>query len=127
MSEGIAKSATTVATVQSPAFTKSDTYAGALAWDGVPVDVFRMFSAEIGTLPTKEIGKLKDICDWAGSKCEEVTIGNIMQKISSLESQLGSPAIGEKRWDKMWNWVKINKQIDDLKKRQESLRGMTWR
>ena len=127
MAEGIAKSAPVSSAPSTPTFTKGETLGGTLAWEGVPVDVIRMFNVEIGTVHQKDIEKLKDICSWADSKCEEKTIGNIMQKISTLERQLGSPALSEKRWDKIWNWVKISKQIDDLDKRRESLRGMVWR
>jgi hypothetical protein len=91
-------------------------------WMDVPIDVYRQFSIELGTIPEREVGKIKDIYEWAKSKCDEPTIGNIMQKISSLEQQLGSPALGHQRYDKLWNWVKITKQIDDLDKRRDALR-----
>lgn len=108
----------------SQSINKSDL--GTISYNGVPVDVFRMFNADIGTVDEKDIGKMNDICKWASSKCEDLTIGNMMQKISSLERQLGSPHIGQNRWDKMWNWVKMNNTIEDLRKRQDSMRATLW-
>jgi hypothetical protein len=95
---------------------------GTIEWAGVPVDLFRFFNVDLGTTPQDDIKELKDIYDWAKLKCDEPTIGNILQKISSLETQLGSPNLGEKRFSKMWVWVKMSKQIDDLDKRREALR-----
>lgn len=120
---GLAKSAevATPSTVtQSP--TNTAVQGAMMEWEGVPIDLYRQFNVELGTVPGKEIAKLKDIYEWAKTKCEEPTIGNILQRINSIENQLGSPALGDKRWDKIWNWVKISRQMDDLDKRREALR-----
>jgi hypothetical protein len=96
---------------------------GIMQWEGVPVDILRYFDMELGTTPQKDVGKLKDVFEWAKDKCkDEPSMGNIMQKISILENQLGAPAIDEKRFSKMWVWVKMSKHIDDLEKRREALR-----
>lgn len=92
-------------------------------WEGIPIDVFRSFGIEMGTIPTKEIEQLRDITSWAKSKCDEPNIGNILQKISSLRSQLGSPAANEKSYNKIWQFVKMQKAIDEMTKRQDSLKG----
>ena len=95
-------------------------------WEGVPIDIYRNFSIEIGTLPKKETRKLKDIYEWAKTKTDEPTMGNILQKINTLERELGSPAIDQKRYDKIWEWIKFSLAIDDLEKRREALRGKKW-
>jgi hypothetical protein len=94
----------------------------ATTWEDVPIDIFRHLSIDLGTIEKKEVGKIKDIYQWAVGKCDEPTMGNILNKWNTLENQLGSPAINEKRWDKAWRFVKIQRQIDDLHKRQEVLR-----
>jgi len=35
--------------------------------------------------------------------------------------KLGSPHLRDKSWDKVFNWVSIQKHINDLEKRQEAL------
>ena len=94
--------------------------------EGVPVDVFRMFGVEMGSVPTKHIEQLRDITSWAKSKCSEPTIGNILQKISTIKSQLGSPALNEKSYSKVYQFVKMQKTIEELQKRQDALRGAQW-
>jgi hypothetical protein len=94
-------------------------------FDGVPIDCYRYFSIDLGSQSDKELKKIKDIYEWSKSKCDEPTIGNIVEKISKLEKQLGAPRIGEKSWDKVWQWVKLSRNIDDLDKQRETLRR-TW-
>jgi hypothetical protein len=93
-------------------------------WEGVPIDVFRHFGVEMGTVPTKDIEQLREITSWAKSKCaDEPSIGNILQKISYIRSQLGSPSLNEKSYAKVWQFVKAQRVIDEMTKRQDSLRG----
>jgi hypothetical protein len=78
---------------------------------------------DLGTTPTKEIEKVREIYEWAKGRCEEPTLGNIMQRITSIINQLGAPALDEKRWDKAWRWIRMTKQIEDLEKRRDSMRS----
>jgi len=93
-----------------------------MTWEDVPIDVFRHLSIDLGTVQTKEVGKIRDIFNWAKERCEDPTMGNILLRISNMENKLGAPARDEKRWDKMWRFIKLQKQIDDLGKRQHALR-----
>lgn len=95
-------------------------------WQGVPIDIMRHFNVELGTVPPKDIQQLKDITNWAKSKVDEPTIGNILQKISKIQGQLGSPALNEKQYSKIWQWVKLQSITEDIVKRQESLRAGRW-
>jgi len=97
-----------------------------MAWEGVPIDFFRYFNILLGTVPDKEIGQLKDIFEWAKSKCDEPNMGNVLQKISSLENTLGSPNLGEKRFKKIWMWVKMTKHMDDIDKQRKALEKGRW-
>ena len=102
--------------------TSSEMLSGDLSFAGIPVDIYRHFGVEIGHVEDKDVGKLKDILAWAKAKCEEPTMGNVLSRISSLENQLGQPELGQRRYDKMWNWVRLSRSIDDLDKKRESLR-----
>jgi hypothetical protein len=99
----------------------------AFEWQSVPIDVFRHFSVPLETVPAKDIEKLKDITDWAKSRtADEPSIGNILQQISKVQRELGSPAINEKAYDKVWRFIKAQKVIDEMTKRQDSLRSSPW-
>jgi len=93
-----------------------------ITWEDVPLDIFRHLNVELGTIDPKEIGKIREIYQWAKSRCEDPTIGNILQRINTMENQLGAPGIHEQRWDKTWRWIRLQRQVDDLQKRQEVLR-----
>lgn len=95
-----------------------------MQFDGIPMDFYRVFNVELSTLPAKEIDKLKSIYEWSKEGSESV--GDMMQKVSKLERELGSPALNEKRYDKMFRWVKMNKAINELRKQQESLGVRKW-
>lgn len=115
----LAKSAEVTPIPQTTPLSQSD---GTLQWEGVPVDLYRMFSLEMGTLPQKDISQLKDIYEWAKTKCDEPTIGNVLQKLSRLENELGAPSLGEHRFTKMWTFAKMSKQIEEIDKRRDALR-----
>jgi hypothetical protein len=48
-------------------------------------------------------------------------VGDLLYKMRQLENRLGSPAIGESRLTKMYNYVKISAQIKDAEKQRDSL------
>lgn len=91
-------------------------------WQGVPIDVFRTFSTEMSTLPTKDIEKLRDITEWAKSKVgSEGSIGDVLQKISEVRQKLGSPALNDRSFSKVWEYVKLQKIADEAVKRQQAM------
>lgn len=96
-------------------------------WEGIPIDVLRHFNMELGTIPTKDLEMLKDITTWAKSKTiDEPSIGNVLQQISKIQRQLGNPAINERSYEKTWRFIKAQRIIDEMTKRQESLRTSAW-
>lgn len=115
----IAKSAPQVA--QTTAVVEKPSLEGysSFLYDGVDISVYGFFDLDVGKASDTEKTRLKDIYDWAMS--ENKSIGDGMQRIRSLETQLGQPPIGTTRLNKLWNWIKISRQIDDLRKRQDSL------
>ena len=116
--EGIPKSAqpTEPTVVQ---YTEVKEGMGTVQYQEVPMAVYRHFNIDIGLVDTKEVEKLKAISGWAFKDVD--SIGDGMKKIRSLQMKLGSPHLRDKSWDKVFNWVSIQKHINDLEKRQEAL------
>jgi len=95
-------------------------------WEGVPVDIYRFFSLDISATPIEEINKVREIYDWARFNLDEPTIGNVMEKMNKLRLRLGAPAVGDKIYDKMWQWVKMDRHQKDLEKRKQTLERSIW-
>jgi len=88
---------------------------------GVPIDLYRTFDLPLGTLPEKEVSKLKDIYEWSKIGLDEPTIGNSLLKLRNLDLRLGSALIGQSKINKLWNWIRMDLQTEELKKRQRAL------
>lgn len=116
---GLAKSAAQAVSAPAP-ITQTTQGISATTWDDIPVDVYRFFGEQLGNLEGREKDKIKAVSDWAFSSSE--TTGDAMIKLRNLEMKLGSPTGNEKRYDRLYNWVKMEKQIIDMRKRQEALR-----
>jgi hypothetical protein len=85
--------------------------------DGVAVDIYRHFNVQMETADSKTKDMLKDVSEWA---FEGESIGDGLQKIRNLERKLGMSGYRE-TYSKVWNWIKLQKQVDELTKRQNSL------
>lgn len=84
----------------------------------VSLDVLRFFNADFNA-DSKTMSKLKDVSDWA---FEEVgTLGDGLLKLKHLEIKLGQPNGSDSRLDKIHRWILLQRHINDLRKRQESL------
>jgi hypothetical protein len=90
-----------------------------VVWEGVPIDIMRFFDIEfLHNKNEGEMKKLRDIADWTFQGSE--TLGDGMKKLRDLEIKLGTPN-HETRQNKIWTWIKFQKQIEDLHKRQEAV------
>ena len=116
---GLAKSATSAIPVSAPVH-QTTQGVSASPWDDIPVDVYRFFGEQIGNLDGRDKDKVKAVSDWAFEGVEGC--GDAMIKLRNLEMKLGSPTGNEKRYDRLYNWVKMDRQIQDMRKRQEALR-----
>ena len=87
----------------------------------IPVDVFRFFGQDLSCDDADTINQMKVISEWAFNG--EETTGDAMVKLRNLEMKLGTPQGNESRENKLYNWVQIQKNIIDLQKRQDALRG----
>ena len=52
---------------------------------------------------------------------ESKTIGELLYNMRILESRLGSPALGESRLQKMYNYVRITGDIKDKEQQRDAL------
>ena len=94
-----------------------------IGWEGVPLEIYRFFNLPIPTADSKDIGQIKTIYKWASNETEST--GDAMLKIRELERKLGTPAIGETRFTKLWNWIAIDLHCKELEKRKEAYIGRT--
>ena len=90
------------------------------SWEGVPIDTIRYLGKDIGSMNTKDIEQLKDIDRWSKQGLTEDTIGHRLEKLRSLEQTLGAPGLHETRVDKVWNWIKIQFTMDEMRMRQKA-------
>jgi len=88
------------------------------SYKDVPKDVYKFFKTNIGTIKNVEIKKLQKIAKWA---FDDTDLEEGIKKIRELEIRLGSPSKGEEKWDRMYNFVQISKDIRELKKKQKAL------
>jgi hypothetical protein len=115
----IAKSAPSTAPMPVSTDTPSLTGFSNFQFDGVDISLYNFFDIDLGHADDTQKSRLKDIYDWAMS--ENKTLGDGMLRIRSLETRLGQPPIGMSRINKLWNFIKIEHQMSDLRKRQEAL------
>jgi hypothetical protein len=89
-------------------------------WQGIPLDIGRFLNTSVIDADTKTLEKMRDIAKWSENGLIDNTLGNRLQKIRTLESKLGAPALHETRIDKLWKWIKMDFHISELRKRQEA-------
>ncbi|MHA1853874.1 MAG: hypothetical protein ACTSUF_10280 [Candidatus Heimdallarchaeaceae archaeon] len=117
--EGIAKTAQRAEIKTEPIIHTVADPINTICYEEVPVDVFRFFNLLSEQVDNKELDMLKDISKWAFEGVE--TLGDGLRKLKQLEIQLGVPTGNDRRHDKMWRWIKMQRQIDELRKRQEAV------
>lgn len=89
-------------------------------YDGIPLDIAQYFQVNMFQIDPKVKVKLQDIYKWSRSNLEEDTIGNNLHKIAHLDSKLGTAMHPQGKLEKMWSWVRLQSNIDELRKRQSA-------
>ena len=89
-----------------------------IMYEGVPFDVYQYFSTAIESSTPNDRDKLRDIYEFV--KKDGMSIGDVMSGISDIENRLGLGG-GERRFDRVWNWVRMSKHIKDIEARRASL------
>lgn len=70
--------------------------------------------------PTKDqTAKLEQI--WGFFAHESESIGDLLYKLRSQESRLGSPAIGQSRLDKVLDYIKVSRSIESDEQRRDAM------
>ena len=78
-------------------------------------DVFRFFSVDPFAEKDPYVHKqINEISSWA--KEDGKTVGDALWKIRKMETKLGVPQVGETRYTKMYNYVKMAKITESLEK-----------
>ena len=119
MVDGIAKSAEQVQPTEPITHEPIATGVDAMCYEQVPIDIYRFFDTPVGSIDSKDVKILKEISDWAFNGVE--TLGDGLIRLRNLEIKLGVPTGKDKRPDKIWRWVKMQRNIEDLQKRQEAI------
>ena len=95
-----------------------------LTTETIPIDVFYFFDATPLMSPLEK-ERLADIYEFAKSRCEDPTTGNVMHALSVIDQKLGL-AGNEKRIDRIWNYIRLKKKADEVTKRYEALERPKW-
>jgi hypothetical protein len=89
----------------------------------IPVDVLTYFDVPLSSQNDKEMAKLKEIHKWARDTAgPDATIGDLMQRIASLDRELGYATDMNRRYDKVFNYCVLSSRIKDLDNRRDALR-----
>jgi hypothetical protein len=91
---------------------------GNLDMGQVPYETYRYFGVNPGTVDKGDLKQIKDVYDWANK--DSAHMGESMHKLRQLENKLGQPPIGETRYSKMWNWVRVSKMVSTLEQDREA-------
>lgn len=74
-------------------------------------------------LSTKDSQQLQAIYEFVRGDAKEMTELELLSKVRNLEQRLGMTSLGERRIDKLYRYVKLQSQIDNLTKaRDQELR-----
>ena len=85
----------------------------------IPPDIYRFFGMPMYEEDQSVTNKLEKISKWATGDTE--TMGDALLKLKHLEIELGIPTGNQTRWDKLFNWVRIQETIEELRKKQKAL------
>jgi hypothetical protein len=63
-------------------------------------------------------GIVCDIYEWLRQEKPKATAGDVMVTLKKLEGRLGAPNPGVRRYQHVYNWIKLSAQINDLEKQR---------
>jgi len=90
-------------------------------YDGVDLSLYNLFGIDIQHAEETEKGRLREISEWISSDLQEKSIGNIMSEIRKVEMKLGATPYGEKKLNRIWNYLKVSQKIKDLDLQRKAL------
>lgn len=98
----------TVAPVTAPEIAKQD-----YAYDAVH-PIAGLLGLDVHGLSETDSKSLQAIYEFARGDAAEMTELELLSKVRSIEQRLGLTALGERRIDKVYRYVKLQSQIDGL-------------
>lgn len=86
-------------------------------FESVPFEVYRFFNANPSQIQTDDIKQIKTVYKWSleGSN----GLGDAVNKIRNLEVKLGQPAVGESRYTKLYNYIRVSDLVRDLENERD--------
>lgn len=92
--------------------------------EGIPTELFQMFSLDLATASPSDITKLKDISNWVMDG--EMFTGDGLLKVREMMERI--PQQTKNRHEAVWNLLKLQNEIDvtrkeiiDMEKRKSAL------
>ena len=89
-------------------------------YDGVPLDLYGFFYTSFENTTPADKDKLRDLYDIAKGSDLNPPIGKILSELSKLEGKLGMAGY-EKRIDRLWNYAKLRRKINDYSKQKKAM------
>lgn len=87
--------------------------------DGLPVDLINYFGVEMGTITQSTRKHLSEI--YAICCTESPRMGDILQKIRSLDNRMGEPSLGQTRTGRIWQYLKMHEKVVDMQKNRDAM------
>lgn len=84
--------------------------------EGVPISVIRYFGIDTRKIDNKDKEQLKEIYIFIKDNPN-----GLYTILSNIERKLGAPSLGETRFGRIWNYLKLTNQIDNLEKDRKAL------
>lgn len=78
-----------------------------------------MLGLDVHTLPETDKANIQQIYDFVRADNKEMTEIELLHKVRELEQKLGLTTLGERRVDKLYRYVKLQSQIDNLSKARD--------
>ena len=108
----------TIESIPTPSRMTDNPSTGNLDMGQVPFETYRYFGVEPSKADRTDLKQIKDVYDWANNGSAHM--GESMYKLRQLENKLGQPPLGETRFSKMWNWVRVSKMVSTLEQDRET-------
>lgn len=105
MNDGVVVTSKVSAETPDSGFSASDT-----------LPIAGLLGLDTHNLKATDTNYLQEIYDFVRGDSKEMTPLEVLAKVRNLENRLGIPRLGERRLDKVYRYVKLQSQIDNLSK-----------
>lgn len=88
-------------------------------FNGAPIEIYDYFDVNYTKADDTTKKQLRDIFD--SLKSESGDMAGVFKRLTDVSIKLGSPNFNETRYSKVWSYLKISNQINELQDRQKLL------